>query len=98
MEDMNIGSLSGLPFFVGKDEKNIISIIKKVKNNNDVVNKDNLYYSILSKFKFYNYNQYKVNQYDEYYKAFCVSLDIELILYSVEVNLHSYLFNEEEKE
>ena len=97
MEDMNIGSLSGLPFFVGKDEKNIISIIKKVKNNNDVVNKDNLYYSILSEFKFYN-DQYKVTQYDEYYKAFCLSFDIELILYSVEVNLHSYLFDEEEKE
>ena len=78
MEDMNIGSLSGLPFFVGKDEKNIISIIKKVKNNNDIAHKDELYYSILSKFKFYN-NQYKVNLYDEYYKAFCVSLDIELI-------------------
>ena len=98
MEDMNIGSLSGLPFFVGKDEKNIISIIKKVKNNNDVVHKDDLYYSILSKFKFYNDDKYKVTQYDEYYKAFCLSFDIELILYSVEVNLHSYLFDEEEKE
>ena len=97
MEDMNIGSLSGLPFFVGLDRKSILDKI----NNSKYINEETavmlyLHNYVLEHFNFHNneYNKYDSESIEEFNKVF----EVELIKYSIEVELHKFLFSIEDAE
>lgn len=95
MEFENVGSLSRLPFFKGKTEKEIITIIKEVKQDNIYSFRDNLYYHIENSFNFHDkeYQQYSRHHLKE---LFYTALDIELVKYGISACLHKYLLDEED--